>query len=341
MKKVLLSLSMLAATVFAANAQKQIVIWDYTGVKASNVTGTPYNFGVPGTGNPPTVPANRVVGPTPINAGLFVDTLARVIRANGSCAAGKYYVGGFGNGSFASPGVGKAWGTGVTASGASLSMYYLNVEILASGATSPKIKFQLAANDSANVQGFILDPATYTGIVTSGGFKIYSIPLSAFSNTIGPNSDPIGITKPNGAGNFMSKAFADSLFKIEYAVNVGITTDGSGTVNFQIRNQWISTNKSVITANTASVAANIGSSTVYPNPTSGAVNVNLTLQTPAKVTVIVTDMVGKQIATQNFGTVSSLQGVEVFDATGLAKGMYTVTYVLDGTPAKTELVVVK
>jgi hypothetical protein len=334
MKKVLLSLSMLAA-IMVANAQNQFVIWNATN-GTTQITGTPYNFGVPGTGNPPAVPADPVVGPTPVNAGLFVDTASFVISANGSCAATKYYVGGMGAASFSAPNVGLPWSTNVTGSGGSLANYYLNVEIKASGATAPKIKFQLSSKDSSNVQGYILDLTSATGVATSGGFKIYSIALGSFSNTIGLYGDPINTT-----GNFMTKHFADSLFKIEYSVNVGTTTDGSGSVAFQIKNQWLGTSKTGIVTSTNSAAANIGSSVVYPNPTSGTVNVNLTLQNPAKVTMIVTDMVGKQIATQNFGTVSSIQGAQVFDSAGLAKGMYTVTYVLDGTPAKTELVVVK
>lgn len=339
MKKVLLSLSMLAATVFAANAQNQIVLWN-AATSTSQVSGVPFNFGVPGTGNPL---ANPPIKPTPVAAnpsvdgGLRVDTSMGVIHGFGSCSATKYYVGGFGVGSFARPAVGKPFGTNVTGSGGSLTTYYLNVEIKAAGTTAPKIKFQLSSKDSTNVQGYILDLTSATGVATTVGYKIYSIALGSFSNTIGQYGNPI-----NTRGNFMTNKFADSLYKIEYAVTVGTTTDGSGSVVFDIKNQWISTSKTgIVVTSTTSAAANISSSVVYPNPTSGALNVNITLQTPAKVTMIVTDMVGKQIATQNFGTVSSLQGVEVFDATGLAKGMYTVTYVLDGTPAKTELVVVK
>ena len=124
--------------------------------------------------------------------------------------------------------------------------------------------------------------------------------------------------------------------KVSFFISGG--TAYSGTVTLD--NVSIGTAPS-LGLGTTSASANIGSSVVYPNPTSGLVSANLTLQTPASVSMIVTDMVGKQIATQNFGTVSTLQGVTVFDASTLAKGMYTVTYVLDGTPAKTELVVVK
>jgi len=330
MKKVLLSLSMLAA-VMVASAQNQFVIWD-----ASNghteITGTPFNFGVPGTGNPPAVPADPVVGPTPSNAGLFVDTAAFVIRANGSCAATKYYVGGMGAASFAAPNVGKPWGTGVTASGGSMANYYLNLEIKASGTTAPIIKVQMSASDSTNVQGYILDLTTATGVATSNGFKIYSIALGSFSNTIGQYGNPI-----NKAGHFMTKAFADSLFKIEYAVNVGTTTDGSGSVNFQIKNQWLGTSKTGIITSTQSAAANIASTKVFPNPSTSAFTAEVSLKNAATTTIILSDLVGKQIATKSVDA----SGQANFETSGLAAGTYVVTYVVDGTPAKSELVVVK
>ena len=290
MKKVLLSLSMLAAVAFAANAQNQFVIWNAAN-GTTQITGSPFNFGVPGTGNPPLVPADPVVGPTPVNAGLFVDTAAYVIRANGSCAATKYYVGGMGAASFAAPQVGKPWGTGVTISGKALSTYFLNVEIKASGSTAPKIKIQLSASDSTNVQGYILDlsPTGATGVATSGGFKMYSIPLSSFSNTIGEYGDPI-----NKTGHFMTKAFADSLFKIEYSVNLGTTTDGSGSVNFEMKNQWLGNSKTGITTSTTSAAvANVSSTKVYPNPTAtGEFFAQINLKNNASVNIILSDMTG-------------------------------------------------
>jgi len=330
MKKVLLSLSFLAA-VLSANAQNQIVLWNSTS-GTTGVTGTPFNFGVPNSGTPPAA----VVANPAVDGGLYVDTVSNVIHAVGSCSATKYYVGGFGVGSYSGPLVGKAWGTGVTASGNPLSGYYLNVTIKAAAATGPKIKFQLSASDSTNVQGYILDLSAGTG-TANGGYKIYSIPLSAFSNTIGQYGDPINLT-----GHYMTKAFADSLYKLEYAVNVGTTADGSGAVDFSIKDQWIGTSKTGIVTGTTAAAANIGSSVLFPNPAaSEAVFANLTLHTPANVQMIVTDMVGKQITSTNFGTVSTINGLEVFNTTGLAKGSYPVTYVLDGAPAKSQLVVVR
>ncbi|WP_018344732.1 T9SS type A sorting domain-containing protein [Cytophaga aurantiaca] len=327
MKKFLLSLSMLAA-LMVANAQNHVVLWN-SATGATQITGVPFNFGVPDSN--PNNP--NVANPPAINGGLFVDTVTisgvQTITATGSrsAASGGYYVGGFGNGSFQTANVGKPWGTNVTASGGSLSVYYFNFKIK-SASPGPKIKIQLESKDSTNVQGYIVDLSAGT---TAGNYQTVSIALGSFSNTIGQYGDPIAT-----AGNFMTKKFADSLYKVGFSVNNAGLNGGEGAVTFSITDIWIG-NDILSTA----AAANIASSVVYPNPTSGDVKVNITLQNPASVTMIVTDMVGKQIATKNFGTVSSLSDATVFDAAGLAKGMYTVTYVLDGTPAKTELVVVK
>lgn len=330
MKKVLLSLSMFAS-VMLASAQNQVVLWNSAN-GATQITGTPFNFGVPGTGNPPTTPPDPVVGPTPVNAGLFVDTVSNVIRANGSCAATKYYVGGFGAASFSAPNVGLPWGTNVTNSGGSMASYYLNLEIKASGATAPKIKVQLSSKDSTNVQGYILDLTTAAGVATANGFKIYSIALGSFSNTIGQYGDPI-----NKVGHYMTKAYADSLYKIEYSVNVGTTTDGSGSVNFEMKNQWISTNKATITSTISS--ANIGSTVVFPNPAESSFTAQVNLKSSANVSINVSDMMGNVVRTEELGNVVS--AAKEINVSGLAKGMYTVTYILDGTPAKAEKIMVK
>lgn len=330
MKKVLLSLSMLAA-VMTASAQNQIVLWNST-TGTSAITGVPYNFGVPDSD--PNDP--NVANPPAINGGLFVDTVTvggvQTITATGSRSAqvagvGGYYVGGFGGGSYSEPEVGQPWGTNVTGSGGSLANYFFNIKIK-SASPGPIIKVQLESKDSANVQGYIINRATGT---PGGNYKTISIPLSAFSNTIGAYGDPI-----NKAGHYMTAAFADSLFKIGFSVNNAGLNNGAGSVTFSITDIWISKDKTGIVTSTTSAAANIESTKVFPNPATEAFTAEVSLKNNSNVTIILSDMMGKQIATK-----SAANGSAAFETASLAKGMYTVTYVLDGTPAKTELVVVK
>ncbi len=88
---------------------------------------------------------------------------------------------------------------------------------------------------------------------------------------------------------------------------------------------------------TTAAAANIASTKVFPNPATDQFTAEVITKNGASSSIIITDMMGKQIATK----ATDANGQATFPTSSLAKGMYTVTYVLDGTPAKTELVVVK
>jgi|GEM_PF-1907482 hypothetical protein len=304
MKKVLLSLSLLAATVFAANAQN-FKIWDANDGTAYAGFGTPYIF-------------------TPGSNSFTVDTATSapyIITASGSTTG--YYVNGFGNGSYSSTGSPQPFG--YTAANFATDKLFLNIN---APGTQVKVQFSTftAGVQDADIYGKIFDLSTLTGST----FTDQSALLSTFSKLTGANSAPDDAT-------FLTAALAQKIGKIEFAINYQANS-GVGTAVVKLKNVTIGTSS---TLGTQAAAANIGSAVLFPNPTSAQVFANLTLQNPANVTTIVTDLMGKQIATQNFGTVSSLNGVQIFDASALAKGMYTVTYVLDGTPAKAELVVVK
>lgn len=314
MKKVLLSLSMLAATVFAANAQN-FVIWDASTSTGFASAGTAFVF-------------------SPGASSFTVDTTAGVITAAGvagsNCGTSGtdacYYINGFGNGAYAAPvppsTTSLPTSFGYTAANFATDKFFMNVN-----APGMKVKIQFtsftAGVADADIYGYEFDLTS-----TTAAYADRSILMSSFSKIVQDN--------PNGT-NFLTASIAQRIGKIEIVV-VKTANGGVGAGSVKLKNMTIG-NSSVITATSA--ASNISSAVVYPNPANGVVSTNLTLQNAASVSVIVTDMVGKQIATQNFGTVSSLNGVTLFDASTLAKGMYTVTYVLDGAPAKTELVVVK
>ncbi|MGN6645302.1 MAG: T9SS type A sorting domain-containing protein [Cytophaga sp.] len=92
----------------------------------------------------------------------------------------------------------------------------------------------------------------------------------------------------------------------------------------------------VVGLGTQSAAANIASTKVFPNPATAGFTAEVNLKNAASTTVILSDMMGKQIAVRSIEN-----GSASFETAGLANGIYTVTYVVDGTPAKSELVVVK
>jgi hypothetical protein len=84
---------------------------------------------------------------------------------------------------------------------------------------------------------------------------------------------------------------------------------------------------------------NIASSCLFPNPSSGNTNINLTLKETAKVKVVLTNALGQEVQVIADKTANVLN--ESFNVSGFAQGMYNVTYYLDGAPAKSELLMVK
>jgi len=300
MKKVLLSLSMLAA-VAVANAQN-FKIWDATTKTSFVGAGSAFIF-------------------TPGSNGFTVDTAATapyVITAQGTTAG--YYVNGFGNGSYSATSEKQPFG--YTATNFTADKFFMNVN--APGAAI-KVQFSTFTNgvEDITIYGKSFDLSATTGTL----FIDQSALLSTFSKLAGPNSDPNGV-------DFLTAALAQKIGKIEFAINYQANS-GVGKAIVKFKNITIGSS-SVITS-TTSAAANISSTNVYPNPSIGSFTAEVKLVNNATATVILTDMVGKQIATKSVDA----NGQANFETAGLANGLYTVTYVIDGTPAKTELVVVE
>lgn len=116
-------------------------------------------------------------------------------------------------------------------------------------------------------------------------------------------------------------------------VLTAVVFDKSGIINSSAANAV-----TVATATSIS-SANIASSNLYPNPATNVAHIELNLATASDVKIMVTDAVGKQIANISQGVTSSVS--YDLNVAGLTKGVYTVTYVLDGTPAKASLLVVQ
>ena len=355
MKKVLLSLSLLAATLFA-NAQ-QFTLWNAQ-YGVTNFPGTPtpsaFNNGVP---------SDKTVMPVKnpaVDGGLYVDTLGitsgttagtgayrNVIQATGSSGATSsasptwYYIGGFGIGSFSAPNVGAPWARpsqnsnfGAVLSNFSTAKLYFYANYTGN---APQLQVQLVSTlyvDSTYAYNFQLDAGTNA----ANTWNLYSAPLSAFNAVAADYSLH---------GPALTQAIADSIFKFAFSVTPGTGAGGpnsSGAAWFQIGNIWIGSSATFL-ATTPQAASNISSAVLFPNPISngGQVSANISLANQSTVTTIVTDMMGKQITSLTAPTSvgNSVSTLPVFNTAGLAKGMYTVTYVIDGTPAKTELVAVQ
>jgi hypothetical protein len=354
MKKVLLSLSMLAATVFAANAQGTLIPVYGGGIgnihDSVNSANGFASFKASATANPPTV--------VPVDW----SNMEKVVSGNTFLelsGSGTYYVWGASNGIYTPTGKLKSFGYTGTTSGfvafsakaaANKPLSKLKIGFIPFSDTLKTFSCEVFEMGAYHVVGTLqLNP---------GSWKSFNIPFTSLylEDAAGNKLDANGATTTDST-KFVNPTMAQlhDFGQINVILNTQSCNYTGNACNPIVTSSDVSVDDIYLTQNklttvppiatsTASAASNIGSSVLYPNPTSGQVLANLALQTPANVNVIVTDLMGKQVSTTNLGMVSTVTGVTVLEgniASTLAKGMYTVTYVLDGTPAKAELIVIK
>lgn len=341
MKKVLLSLSMLAA-VMVANAQTLVPVYGGNPKNTKDSVNSVDGFKTFIPGPTESIPADW-------SNTEDLDGTNPYLHLKGT---GTYYVWGTSNGRYVVPAGSPAGTAGVLAPLGYSGTAAGYVSFRAKGLT-PKSKVKIA---------FItVDGKTFGGEVelySVTNWTVENLPFVKLSqeNATGKKIDAAGnvIADPDNApGNTQlvapTTAQVQNFGQINIVLNVqSCAWNGTACVvsaqpgDIWIDDVYMSQNSlttipgiTVVTS-TQSAAANIASTKVYPNPTTGEFTAEVSLVNNASVSIILTDMMGKQIATK-----SATNGSVSFDTAGLAKGMYTVTYVLDGTPAKTELVVVK
>jgi len=85
--------------------------------------------------------------------------------------------------------------------------------------------------------------------------------------------------------------------------------------------------------------ANIASSNMYPNPSADMTHIDMNLVAPSDVKITLSDALGKEVFNAPQGTVSTVS----YDipVSNLNKGVYTVTYYINGTAAQSNLLLVK
>lgn len=335
MKKVLLSLSALvAATVVSASTLVPIYGGGATNTSDSVNSANGFaNFTPPVGQSVPAGFTNTEV--TETNGNIY-------LRLTGSSA--NYYVWGTNNGKYSSTGTPQAFGYTGAATG------YVSFRARAGNANS-RMKVGLQTTDGKTFAAEIdlgANAAALTGwVVQNLAFNTMRQEDANGNASTTPNTYPTAADLANvaqiniilqvnscqwdptangGAGACINVSRSGEIW-----VDDIYLSQNSLTTITQIPNTPLSTK----------AAANIASSVVFPNPASDAVFATLNLKASNDVTVVVTDLMGRQVATRSFGRVTEINNAEIFNAASLAKGMYTVTYVLDGTPAKSDLVVVK
>jgi hypothetical protein len=193
----------------------------------------------------------------------------------------------------------------------------LNVDL--SLAANQKIKFTYQSNVALSLELNLLGPdyqprLNGTPVSIIGDNAPHTLTLD-FSSNIKTGADLTNVRQ-------VSFIYTSSTPSPDFAVSLSDITVGSAVV-----------------AGTKEASSMVADSKLYPNPTSGSTNIELNLKSSANVKVVLNDIMGnevKVIADKYTNTLS-----ESFDVNGLTKGIYSVTYLVDGVPAKTEKLIVK
>jgi len=114
---------------------------------------------------------------------------------------------------------------------------------------------------------------------------------------------------------------------------------GSSTPSsdFQISLANIKLGSAVTAVNPASYM--VTNAVVYPNPASSSATLSMELKSNANVKVVISDLMGREMKVVSEGNFAST--TETFSVADLAKGLYKVTYLVDGVPAQTQSLMVK
>lgn len=189
--------------------------------------------------------------------------------------------------------------------------------------------------DAGNLSPVVLDPVTW---------------FTSANNTEYDNAselmmvDPYSTTSPDARPNTGSPLLTGADFthpKLDaFFTEVAYKGAFDGTTNWASSwTQWDPQGAVYTVTNTLSADKNISSSKLYPNPVSEVAQVELELMNASEVKIILSNMLGKEM--QSVTTSNTISVKETLDVTGLAKGVYTISYYINGQPAKAELLMVK
>ncbi len=145
-------------------------------------------------------------------------------------------------------------------------------------------------------------------------------------------------TAPVAADFSLIKAI--SITVVNASVNASFQPYALAAATFTIDNLKIGDQTTLgVAASTNAAQANIASSKLYPNPVSEQANVELKLNSVSDVKVTLSDIMGKEVMTIAQGTMDNVNAP--INVANLNKGVYTVNYYINGSAAKSELLMVK
>lgn len=208
-----------------------------------------------------------------------------------------------------------------------------NVVFAANGATGTHPTNRTVL-DAGNISPVVLDPVAWFTASNNTEYDNASELMLTNPYAVTPDARPTG-TSPLLTGADFSHTKLDAFFTdVTYRGAFGETTDWTAGWT-----EWDPQNAVYSVTGTQKASKYVTSTKLYPNPVSDIAKVELELNTVSDVKITLTDMMGKEMKSINVSNTSSVQ--ESFDVAGLAKGIYTINYYINGAPAKAELLMVK
>ncbi|MCU0429936.1 MAG: T9SS type A sorting domain-containing protein [Cytophagaceae bacterium] len=167
------------------------------------------------------------------------------------------------------------------------------------------------------------DQTRYSGGTASEGY--YTTDQSGANNLV------------TGGNGFTAVTTKGISFKAASAGYANCTASNiSGTV--VIRNLKIGTGNCVANIFGAQKSST-STITLAPNPASDEVAVSLSLDTPSDVKIVVSDLMGKEMTSVEYASVSELS--KSINVSNLSEGVYQVSHFVNGVVAGTKMLVVK
>ncbi len=218
------------------------------------------------------------------------------------------------------------WGQGI--SGYVYGIFLLTTPLNLSSAANQKISVDLKSDDGTNAL-----PLTYTlrlEDISNNSLLDETATLNVTGTTQTFNID---LSSHLASGKDLS-----SVKKIIFLYSSCPSSAPVSAAHLRISNFNAGSYASTPTSVNDELLSRISDAKLYPNPASSTATVELALKTSSKVKVVVSDVLGNSVRTLEEQNTDAYAAS--FDVSNLSSGIYYVSYQIDGTPVKTEKLVI-
>lgn len=200
----------------------------------------------------------------------------------------------------------------------------INAETPLNLSSSPTLSVTLTSNTAFLLLVQLLDP-TFNSLLNTPA------PINVLGDGV-PHTYTV-----NFGDNVVNGRTLESVQRITLQHENGLTTN-PGPLNASLGFQTMTAGTATITS--VNKAFLVSNSTIFPNPSKGNTTLEFSLIETADVKVVLTDMIGKELAVLAEGNFGTGKQAYNFDANNFDKGLYLINYYVNGSPARGQKFVV-